>query len=196
MMGDVLVVDDDPEICDVVAYKLQRLGHRVRSTCDPREALAMLAVDPFDVVVLDWNMPHMTGVEMCALMRSVPHLAGVPVVIATAFCDGEASRTAFAAGATAFLSKPFPLGALGALVTELVRRGEGADADPATTSGRATALDPATPCGDGLVPGRGCRAGLSQRCAGPSGCAYVRWARSGSHTVKVVPSPRTEATST
>lgn len=177
-MGEVLVVDDDADIRDVVDLKLQRLGHQVRTTGDPREALAMMAVESFDLVVLDWDMPHLTGGEVCARMRSMPHLGGVPVVIATAFCDGDASRAAFASGATAFLSKPFPLTALGALVTELLRQREAPATAPETAVPAMVACSERPDGSGGLVGGRGCRAGRPTRCLGPTGCAYVSWVRS------------------
>lgn len=121
-MADVLLVDDDDDVREVVALRLRRSGHRVHSFGDPRQVLPFVATVHLDVVVLDWHMPHLSGGELCARLRLVPHLAEVPVVVATAFSDGDAREQAVAAGVTAFVPKPFSLAELDSLVTVLLRR--------------------------------------------------------------------------
>ncbi|MBS2938360.1 response regulator [Nocardioides sp. J2M5] len=161
-MADVLLVDDDDDVREVVALRLRRSGHRVHSFGDPRQVLPFVATTPVDVVVLDWHMPHLSGGELCARLRMLPHLAEVPVVVATAFSDGDTREQALAAGVTAFLPKPFALTELDSLVTVLLRRGAD-DAAPDLPWARRPLLKvfvrphdscPRTACGDLECPER------------------------------------------
>lgn len=120
-MAELLVVDDDDDVREVVALKLRRSGHRVHALGDPRQVLPFVTTAPVDLVVLDWNMPHLNGGELCARVRMLPHLADVPVIVASAFSDGDTRERALAAGVNAFLPKPFSLAELDSLVTVLLR---------------------------------------------------------------------------
>ena len=121
-MARVLVVDDDDDIRDIIAYALRQRGHDVSSCDDPLAALALATSEPFEVALLDWSMPVMDGGELCALLRELPDMRDAPIVIVTAHGDQDTRDRASAAGATRFVSKPFSLKQLADLVAELLDR--------------------------------------------------------------------------
>ena len=108
-MTHVLVVDDDPVIADLVAFRLGRLGLRVTVETDGEAGLAAIRQLRPDLVVLDWMMPRMNGLEVCRAVRADadPALAGTPVLLLTAKAQEPDLERGFAAGATDFVTKPF-----------------------------------------------------------------------------------------
>ncbi|RBY74973.1 response regulator [Blastococcus sp. TF02-09] len=108
-MSHVLVVDDDPVIADLVAFRLGRLGLEVSVESDGEAGLAAARQLRPDLVVLDWMMPRMNGLEVCAALRSDadPALARTPVLLLTAKAQEPDLERGFAAGATDFVAKPF-----------------------------------------------------------------------------------------
>jgi DNA-binding response OmpR family regulator len=108
-MTRVLVVDDDPVIADLVAFRLTRLGLDVSvETAGQAGRAAARELRP-DLVVLDWMMPRMNGLEMCAALRADPDqdLARTPVLLLTAKAQEPDLERGFAAGATDYIVKPF-----------------------------------------------------------------------------------------
>ena len=108
-MTRVLVVDDDPVIADLVAFRLTRLGLDVSVETDGQAGLAAARQLHPDLVVLDWMMPRMNGLEMCAALRADPDesLARTPVLLLTAKAQEPDLERGFAAGATDYIVKPF-----------------------------------------------------------------------------------------
>jgi two-component system phosphate regulon response regulator PhoB len=108
-MPHVLVVDDDPVVADLVAFRLQRLGLQVTVETDGESGLAAARRLRPDLVVLDWLMPRMDGLEVCRALRADadPALARTPVLMLTAKSQEPDLERGFAAGATDFVAKPF-----------------------------------------------------------------------------------------
>ncbi len=108
-MPHVLIVDDDPVIADLVAFRLGRLGLDVTVESDGEAGLAAARELHPDLVVLDWMMPRMNGLEVCAALRADPDpvLARTPVLLLTAKAQEPDLERGFAAGATDFVAKPF-----------------------------------------------------------------------------------------
>ncbi|WP_116449404.1 response regulator transcription factor [Blastococcus litoris] len=108
-MTHVLVVDDDPVIVDLVAFRLGRLGVDISVESDGEAGLAAARELRPDLVVLDWMMPRMNGLEVCAALRADPDpdLARTPVLLLTAKAQEPDLERGFAAGATDFVAKPF-----------------------------------------------------------------------------------------
>ncbi len=108
-MPHVLVVDDDPVVADLVAFRLQRLGLQVTVETDGETGLAAARRLRPDLVVLDWLMPRMDGLEVCRALRADadPALARTPVLMLTAKSQEPDLERGFAAGATDFVAKPF-----------------------------------------------------------------------------------------
>ena len=109
-MTRVLVVDDDPDVREALVGVLVDQGFRVETACDGREALLALARAPRpDVILLDWMMPSMDGIELRGALLADPELANVPVVFLSA--DARLSSRALELRARV-LNKPVKLDAL------------------------------------------------------------------------------------
>jgi DNA-binding response OmpR family regulator len=118
-MTRVLVVDDDPVIADLGASGLPRLVLEVPVDPDGQAGLAAARELRPDLVVLDWMMPRMNGLEMCAALRADPDqaLARTPVLLLTAKAQEPDLERGFAAGATDYIVKPFSPRELASRVT-------------------------------------------------------------------------------
>ena len=106
-MPSVLVVDDDPDIRSVIAFKLERAGCTVYEEADGEAGLAAATEERPDLVLLDWMMPRLTGVEVCRAIRDDASLDRTPVIVLTAKAQEPDVQRAFAAGADDYIVKPF-----------------------------------------------------------------------------------------
>ena len=107
MKATVLVVDDDQDIRELVSWKLQAAGFEVIGEADGEAGLAAaLALRP-DLVLLDWMMPRLSGLEVCRALRDEPATSGVPVIMLTAKAQEGDVQRGFAAGADDYIVKPF-----------------------------------------------------------------------------------------
>ncbi|WPB77705.1 response regulator [Archangium violaceum] len=98
-MSTILLVDDEPELLDLYTEVLELMDHRVLRAHDGREALEIAHAWRPDLVVTDWQMPRMSGVELCQWLVQDEELHDVPVIMHSAATDPHAP------GVTAFLSK-------------------------------------------------------------------------------------------
>lgn len=124
MSAHLLVVEDDPEMRDLLRKVLEKEGYQVSVAADGRNATTALSRIPFDLVVTDMLMPDNGGLELLQVIReSQPTL---PVIIITAFGDWGSYSRALELGAAAFISKPLKMAELiGAIHTALAGRGAG-----------------------------------------------------------------------
>jgi len=119
--AQILVVDDDPDIRDVVSAMLEAVGLVVTTRSSAEEALETVQTDAFDLLVLDWNLPKMTGVELCRMIRRDLGIS-LPVLFLTANASSQDMVEAFASGADDYVVKPFRAPELGARIFSLLRR--------------------------------------------------------------------------
>jgi two-component system, OmpR family, alkaline phosphatase synthesis response regulator PhoP len=116
----VLVADDEPHIGRIIKMKLEQGPFRVTLAYDGKEALQLLEKGPaVDLVLLDLMMPHLSGLDVLAKIRSDPRWAGLPCIILTAAGQEAQHRLAMELGATEFLTKPFSPKKLYARAAEL-----------------------------------------------------------------------------
>ena len=115
-MPTVLVVDDDPEICQLLATFLGCAGFDVLTACDGRDALRLLAgaITQPAVILLDLMMPVMDGIEFRRHQQADVRLRDIPIVCLSARHD--ARQTAARLGVSEFLAKPFDLDAVAAAI--------------------------------------------------------------------------------
>ncbi|MEZ5353065.1 MAG: response regulator [Bryobacteraceae bacterium] len=106
-MKKILVADDEENLRTLVQSTLEDPSYQVTEVCDGERALAAAAAEPPDLIVLDWMMPGLTGVEVTRRLRADPALYGVPVILLTAKGQLEDRREGIEAGANAYLVKPF-----------------------------------------------------------------------------------------
>ncbi|GAA3442288.1 response regulator transcription factor [Planomonospora venezuelensis] len=108
-MPVALVVEDDPDHQNLLVILLERAGFEVHAVANGTEAVpAAHDVRP-DLMVLDWQLPGMAGLEVCRRLRAAPDTAGVAVLMVTAWVDNDvekAMREACQAGADDFILKP------------------------------------------------------------------------------------------
>ncbi len=116
----VLVVDDEPYIGRIIQLKLEDGPYDVELALDGRSALSLLrSQDAIDVILLDIMMPHMSGLEVLAELRQLPHRQDTPVIMLTGKGQEADRERAAALGANDFLTKPFSPKKLLARIDEL-----------------------------------------------------------------------------
>jgi two-component system phosphate regulon response regulator PhoB len=118
----ILVVDDEVDTQQVLKALLQAVGYVVGTVGSAEEAFDVLRKDHADLVVLDWNLPGMSGIEFCQRLRRDPPFSRLPVVFVTAHTSSKDLVAAFEAGADDFVRKPFRAPELKARILGLVRR--------------------------------------------------------------------------
>lgn len=102
----ILVVDDDPDNCEIVSRLLERRGYRTRKAFSGPEALAIVRTETVDLVLLDVMMPEMDGFQVCSALRELDPGKTLPVILLTAWDDIDARLGAMHHGASEFLTKP------------------------------------------------------------------------------------------
>jgi DNA-binding response OmpR family regulator len=106
-MPIALVVDDDPDIREVIVFMLDRIGFEVHVESDGEAGLARAIELRPDVVLVDWMMPRMSGFEVCRALHSNVNMKSVGVILLTAKAQESDVQTGFAAGADDYIVKPF-----------------------------------------------------------------------------------------
>jgi two-component system, OmpR family, phosphate regulon response regulator PhoB len=118
----VLVVEDEAALATMLRYNLEKHGFRVEEAADGPEAIACIAESPPDIVLLDWMLPVMSGIEVCRQIRRRPATRDLPIIIVTARTeDGDMVR-GLNTGADDYVAKPFNMDALLARMRALLRR--------------------------------------------------------------------------
>lgn len=118
----ILVVEDESEIRQLVVLHLRREGFDVSEVGDGEEARGLLSSNNYDLVVLDWMLPSLSGLEITRWMRKRAQMAQTPILFVTAKAEPEHVATCLDAGADDYLCKPFDTLVLMARVNALLRR--------------------------------------------------------------------------
>jgi len=118
----VLVVEDDPDIAQLVAHYLEKAGFTTEIASSGRDALASVAAQAPDLLVLDLMLPQVDGLEVCRVVRGNTVTAGVPIIMLTARAEASDRIVGLEIGADDYLAKPFSPGELVARVRALLRR--------------------------------------------------------------------------
>ncbi len=141
-MARILVVEDDPDISELIAHYLTRAGHQVDRLAHGGEAPRKVRETSPDLVVLDLMLPGLDGLMVCQALRSDPVTAAIPIIMLTAKGD-EADRVAgLELGADDYVTKPFSPKELAARVGALLRRSARAATPSAVLTYRTLSLDP------------------------------------------------------
>ena len=125
----LLVVEDDEDILELVAYNLAKAGYRVTKAATGREALARVAEEPPDLVVLDLMLPEIDGTEVCRRLKGDANTSAIPVVMLTAKGEESDIVAGLELGADDYITKPFSPQVLLARIRAVLRRKEKGDAD-------------------------------------------------------------------
>jgi len=121
----ILVVDDEPDLVELVTYNLSRDGFKVSSASDGEEALDKIKKGGIGLVILDLMLPGLQGTELCRIIRSNPKTASMPIIMLTAKSDVTDRVQGLETGADDYMTKPFSPKELTARVNAVLRRGAG-----------------------------------------------------------------------
>ncbi len=120
-MTKILMIEDDLELAEILTEFLEQFDFEVRTEDDPFNALSILKLKPFDVVILDLTLPGMDGLEVCEEIRKRQN---IPIIISSARSDVNDKVKALGLGADDYLPKPYDPRELEARVRSVLRRSE------------------------------------------------------------------------
>jgi two-component system, OmpR family, phosphate regulon response regulator PhoB len=118
----VLVVEDEAALVTLLRYNLEREGFRVAEARDGEEAMLQIAEQVPDLVILDWMLPLMSGIEVCRQLRRLPETRRLPIVMLTARGEEGDKLRGLDAGADDYVTKPFSPSELVARLRAVLRR--------------------------------------------------------------------------
>jgi two-component system KDP operon response regulator KdpE len=118
-MGNILIVEDDPNIRKLVRVNLAKRGYTVSEAADSHQAIALFQEVPVDLVLLDLVLPGLSGVDVCVWIRA---RSDVPIIILSARSEEDLKVAALDAGADDYVTKPFGQEELLARVRAFLRR--------------------------------------------------------------------------
>jgi len=126
----ILIVDDEPDILELIEYNLKKEGYQVFLARNGQEAVAEAKRSLPDLIVLDIMMPKMDGIEACRIMRTMPEFKNTFMVFLTARSEEYSEIAGFNVGADDYIAKPIKPRALVSRINAILRRNTPAD-DPA-----------------------------------------------------------------
>ncbi|MBP7241361.1 phosphate regulon transcriptional regulator PhoB [Amaricoccus sp.] len=122
MCAKVLVVEDDEAISHLLAYNLEKEGFSVAAVADGDDALTAVDEQSPDLVLMDWMLPNVSGVELCRRLRMRTETREIPVILLTARGEEEDRVRGLDVGADDYVTKPFSMSELVARVRAVLRR--------------------------------------------------------------------------
>jgi two-component system phosphate regulon response regulator PhoB len=122
MSASILIVEDEEPIQILLSYNLESEGYRVRATAQGEDAQRMVNEERPDLIVLDWMLPGISGIEVCRLLRARPETRGIPVIMLTARGEEAERVRGLATGADDYMVKPFSVPELLARIRTILRR--------------------------------------------------------------------------
>ncbi|SEK73182.1 response regulator transcription factor [Parapedobacter koreensis] len=118
----ILVVDDEPDIVELIAYNLKREGYQVYTASNGQEAVTTAKKIMPDLIILDVMMPKMDGIEACRIMRAMPEFKSTFMVFLTARSEEYSEIAGFNVGADDYIAKPIKPRALLSRINAILRR--------------------------------------------------------------------------
>jgi two-component system phosphate regulon response regulator PhoB len=124
MSFHILVVEDEPPLIEVLRYNLESEGFRVSVATDGEDGLLMVAEEAPDLIILDWMLPKLSGIEVCRRLRSPNMNNRIPIIMLTARGEEGDRVRGLESGADDYIVKPFSPAELIARVRAVLRRAE------------------------------------------------------------------------
>lgn len=118
----ILIVEDEADLVELLRYNLEREGYEVIATPSGEEALVIADERPMDLMLLDWMLPHMSGIEVCRQLRRKPKTRNLPVIMLTARGEQADRVRGLETGADDYITKPFAPEELIARINAVLRR--------------------------------------------------------------------------
>jgi len=103
----ILVLDDEPDVTELLEYKLEQEGYRVATLNDPLTFVTKVREFEPDLMVLDIMMPELNGLQLCRIARADPTMKEIPIIFLSARGEAEDRVQGLETGADDYLSKPF-----------------------------------------------------------------------------------------
>jgi two-component system alkaline phosphatase synthesis response regulator PhoP len=128
----ILLVDDEPDILEIVGYNLIQEGYQIFTAANGKEAVAKAKKELPDLIIMDVMMPEMDGMEACENIRKIPELSNVIITFLTARSEDYSQVAGFDAGADDYITKPIKPKLLVSKVKALLRRLKESDQDNGT----------------------------------------------------------------
>jgi two-component system, OmpR family, phosphate regulon response regulator PhoB len=122
MAAQILIVEDEPHIQELISINLTRAGHAVRCASDAEQAREMMLRSLPDLLLLDWMLPGMTGVEFTRLLRSETRTRDIPIIMLSARIEERDKISGLEVGADDYITKPFSPRELIARIAVILRR--------------------------------------------------------------------------
>lgn len=133
-LSKIIVIDDEEDILELIQYNLEKERATVQTFTSGREALKAIQKSAPDVVICDWMMDDIDGLDLCRVMKRDPLLAKIPFVMLTARSDEIDAVTALELGADEYLTKPIRMRELITRIKKILGRAAPVDADSSTTA--------------------------------------------------------------
>lgn len=127
----ILVVDDEPDVTDLLAYTLKAKGFSVETINNPNASIGLARTFVPDLVILDVMMPELNGIQICRMLRADPKLKRVPVIFLTAKAEENDRIQGLESGADDYICKPFSTKELVLRVQSILRRASDGGTEPA-----------------------------------------------------------------
>lgn len=118
----ILIVDDEPDVADLVAYHLRAKGYQVETVNDPTASIGAARSFLPDLLILDIMMPDLNGMQICRIIRADPRLQQVPIIFLTAKAEENDRISGFETGCDDYICKPFSTKELVLRVQSILRR--------------------------------------------------------------------------
>ena len=122
MNNKILIVEDEKDIRDLIIYSLEGKGYQTISTDDGEKAIKMLKENKPDLVILDWMLPSVSGLEICRSIRRDINTKNIPIIMLTAKITEEDKVLGLDSGADDYITKPFSTAELNSRVKAILRR--------------------------------------------------------------------------
>lgn len=122
MSASILVIEDEEPIQVLLRYNLESEGYRVRASAQGEDVMFLVGEERPDLIVLDWMLPGLSGIEVCKMVRAKPETRDIPVIMLTARSEEAERVRGLATGADDYLVKPFSVPELLARIKTILRR--------------------------------------------------------------------------
>ena len=121
-MNLVMVIEDEEAIATLLTYNLEKEGYKVKVVSNGLNAVSEVEKNKPSVIILDWMLPEISGVEICRIIRSKPEIKNIPVIMLTAKSQEDDIVKGLSSGADDYVTKPFSVPELMARVKTNMRR--------------------------------------------------------------------------
>ena len=122
MNANILIADDEPNQLELMSFNLSNAGYSIIKATNGKEAIELIETHSPDLIILDWMMPKMSGIDVCRTLRSRPETKQIPIIILSARSEDSDKSLGLDTGADDYISKPFSPKELISRVNALLRR--------------------------------------------------------------------------